>query len=482
MYRNLLVVSVLLSLVPTAQLFCSTPAIRNGAAKLKKRGRRIRFKCYRGFTLVGPIDASCTQNGWSPSETPVCVSTGCLQHPQFDNGEVSIVSNVSGVLVPSGSILQFTCYPGHLLQGDPVSWCDGLLWNSSIPTCTLPYTPPRLSCSFNDVDTTPTCGWSSSLDLDTVWTLTNSSTPTVGTGPNTGFVGASYIYLEASGEKIGSKARFISPVYPANISTDACIFFAFYMQGVDMGSLRVGQGPDGLQDNLQTLDEFIGDFGAVWNLAVVQIQPSRNPFQLFFEGTVGNSYLSDIAIDAIHILNGSDCTEVRTSHTRPQPTTLKSLSPASCWGRCDRNGSDYIASNGWVEGVCDCTPICLLGVRACCTDYVTECGISKISPRVEVASWVTWSTITGIACLVIVGLIVLLTAARWQHVRPERMDENEDDMARMVEDDSDDQAETGAQGGSGKQRRFSDLEEIDFTLATEQETDQPLKNRQITQI
>ena len=30
----------------------------------------------------------------------------------------------------------------------------------------------------------------------------------------------------------------------------------------------------------------------------------RNPFQLFFEGTVGNSYLSDIAIDAIHILNG----------------------------------------------------------------------------------------------------------------------------------------------------------------------------------
>ena len=62
------------------------------------------------------------------------------------------------------------------------------------------------------------------------------------------------------------------------------------------------------------------------------------------------------------------------------------------------------------------------------------------------------------------------------------MDENEDDMARMVEDDSDDQAETGAQGGSGKQRRFSDLEEIDFTLATKQETDQPLKNRQITQI
>ena len=60
------------------------------------------------------------------------------------------------------------------------------------------------------------------------------------------------------------------------------------------------------------------------------------------------------------------------------------------------------------------------------------------------------------------------------------MDENEDDMTRMVEDDSDDQTESGAR--SGKQRRFSDLEEIDFTLATEQETDQPLKNRQITQI
>ena len=33
---------------------CPAPAVQNGAAKLRKRGRRIKYKCYRGFTIVGP--------------------------------------------------------------------------------------------------------------------------------------------------------------------------------------------------------------------------------------------------------------------------------------------------------------------------------------------------------------------------------------------------------------------------------------------
>jgi hypothetical protein len=30
------------------------------------------------------------------------------------------------------------------MDGAAVSWCDGVLWNSSAPVCTLPFTPPRL--------------------------------------------------------------------------------------------------------------------------------------------------------------------------------------------------------------------------------------------------------------------------------------------------------------------------------------------------
>ena len=40
---------------------CPAPAVQNGAAKLRKRGRRIKYKCYRGFTIVGPKQVAGTQ-------------------------------------------------------------------------------------------------------------------------------------------------------------------------------------------------------------------------------------------------------------------------------------------------------------------------------------------------------------------------------------------------------------------------------------
>ena len=39
---------------------CPAPAVQNGAAKLRKRGRRIKYKCYRGFTIVGPKQVGVT--------------------------------------------------------------------------------------------------------------------------------------------------------------------------------------------------------------------------------------------------------------------------------------------------------------------------------------------------------------------------------------------------------------------------------------
>ena len=33
---------------------CQAPPIQNGAAKLRKRGKKIKYRCYRGFSIVGP--------------------------------------------------------------------------------------------------------------------------------------------------------------------------------------------------------------------------------------------------------------------------------------------------------------------------------------------------------------------------------------------------------------------------------------------
>jgi hypothetical protein len=100
---------------------------------------------------------------------------------------------------------------GHVMDGAAVSWCDGVLWNSSAPVCTLPFTPPRLrdlkpkletcsmkkaklkhsllklsimgsylclvwkmsSCNFNDVDVPRLCGWEQAMEDDADWTLFN---------------------------------------------------------------------------------------------------------------------------------------------------------------------------------------------------------------------------------------------------------------------------------------------------------------------
>ena len=81
--------------------------------------------------------------------------------------------------------------------------------------------------------------------------------------------GSYYMFMESSGALLNSSARFISPVYPANYSSGYCLKFAFYMQvglgkwglkhlililifflqGIDMGELVIGQGPDKLEVN-----------------------------------------------------------------------------------------------------------------------------------------------------------------------------------------------------------------------------------------
>ena len=37
---------------------CTAPAIQNGAARLRRRGEKIKYKCYRGYSRVGPNQVS----------------------------------------------------------------------------------------------------------------------------------------------------------------------------------------------------------------------------------------------------------------------------------------------------------------------------------------------------------------------------------------------------------------------------------------
>ena len=157
------------------------------------------------------MKANCINGSWRPQETPICVSDTCQDLVTPVNGEVEQLDTWRGYKVTRGSVLRYTCQPGHVLEGDQIIWCDGLLWNSSVPVCTAPISRARTSCNFDDVDVDPLCGWSqrlvtfcyprllhllkhSSDDDDFDWLLTSEATPTPGTGPSSAYDGTKEVH------------------------------------------------------------------------------------------------------------------------------------------------------------------------------------------------------------------------------------------------------------------------------------------------
>ena len=179
--------------------------------------------------------------------------------------------------------------------------CDGISWNGTTPNCTRPPDPPMTECGFEDEQL---CGWSQSETdvLDWNWGRSSIANITRGTGPprdgNWGFA-----YVDSSGADPNSTAALFSPVYPGNLGpTGACFSLRYSMNGASMGSLSIFQVPEGTY-NLSTvpsgalLATIIGDQGEDWKQLRVGLEESDDDFQIVIEATVGNSYLSDFAID-----------------------------------------------------------------------------------------------------------------------------------------------------------------------------------------
>ena len=357
-------------------------------------------------------------------------------------------------------MIRYACDTGHFMEGDPLLWCDGILWNSSAPVCHRPYKTPRISCNFDDVDVDPWCGFSQSLKDNFEWIIMEKSTPTRNTGPEDAFEGRKYIYMDASMKLENETAKLDSPIYDQNKSVDACLKFVFYMHGVDMGGLRIGQSLEGKDEPEEIIEEFCGNFEDAWQTALVNIKPVTGNFLYFIEGSVGFSYLSDIAVDAIEMMQGNACKQMRSTYKPPTPMMDRQRSPASCWARCDLNGSVVGAGRGWVEGVCDCTPGCLLGLGVeCCEDYISQCSYNKIEPRMEIWGWLRWSAPVGVVfVLLMVGSFILIVA-RWRVVVPVRK-EGEEDIVQMIDEEDDVDLPSV--------RRMMETEEfLDFNLATQ---------------
>ncbi|XP_069124707.1 MAM and LDL-receptor class A domain-containing protein 1-like isoform X2 [Argopecten irradians] len=155
-----------------------------------------------------------------------------------------------------------------------------------------------LDCSFED----DFCTWTNENTSDVFdWLRYRGPTSTPGTGPTKDHTSGKgfYIYMEASSPRIiTDTARLSSPFLPPT-PWGYCVRFWLLMYGRDMGSLRMiisdQNGNETVKWNLH------GEQSNQWQSYSVFIESPFLTNRIVFEGEVGPSYRSDIAIDDISI-------------------------------------------------------------------------------------------------------------------------------------------------------------------------------------
>ncbi|XP_067342984.1 MAM and LDL-receptor class A domain-containing protein 1 isoform X2 [Channa argus] len=190
------------------------------------------------------------------------------------------------------------------------------------------------------------CGWQQEQSGGDVfdWTRLKGPTPTFNTGPwkdhTLGTTYGYYLYIESSfPQEFKDTAVLLSRVFQptnqggqnASSSRHHCVFrFHYHMFGSHVFCLAVylrttatGRG--------HMLWVRYGDQGNLWHRKTLYLNSAR-PFQILIEGTVGDDFNGDIAIDDLSFL---DCEpyegELPTNSTVPAVTTpTPTVQPHSC--------------------------------------------------------------------------------------------------------------------------------------------------------
>ncbi|KAL9953476.1 hypothetical protein ACROYT_G040898 [Oculina patagonica] len=148
-----------------------------------------------------------------------------------------------------------------------------------------------VSCNF---DRGLCFGWTQSKLDDFDWTLYSGSTPSSDTGPSSDHGGSGmYLYTEATGWYTGANAKLQFAV--PRSESPSCLMFFYHMYGSSMGTLNVYNG------NVKIFSKS-GDQGNVWKKVTATLHPTN---VITFEGIIGSSFRSDIAIDDVTVMEGN---------------------------------------------------------------------------------------------------------------------------------------------------------------------------------
>ncbi|TGZ46734.1 Uncharacterized protein DBV15_05495 [Temnothorax longispinosus] len=377
---------------------CPVMRLNNGRIRIRGRGRIVRFNCLDGFTLVGNKYSTCVRGQWD-TPAPVCVNTGCPSTPAPDHLIMAQKFN--------GAILMFFCEPGYSLIGSAEIYCDGRQWNGTIPYCRNANASAPTKCDFESPDL---CWWQQDPQHDFDWKRHNFETPSlhIGTGPTHDHtLGAGndghYLYIEASGRLVNDTARIISPLYNSSLTESGCFSFWYHMYGATIGSLNIYFK----QENSTSLLIFTksGNQGNQWFHGISDLPKANASFQIIVEGVRGASYVSDIAIDDVAILQGEECVvkNESTSVTVGDDDQVEIINAQqTCRDRCVSSESNVTSAPPFGPEKCVCTIDCAER-SICCPDYAEYCilGYSTIldsitgSPSNATIAPMKNSTLTG---------------------------------------------------------------------------------------
>ncbi|CAH0548931.1 unnamed protein product [Brassicogethes aeneus] len=347
---------------------CNRYRLINGRAKYRQRQRFVRFLCNPGFQLMGDKYATCTRGHWDLDSVPVCVKNTCRALNKTELNNLLIFPTMGG------AVLNFYCKQGYTLNGNNQVYCNGTHWQNGIPRCFVSHTTPPLSCNFESEDI---CGWQHDLNHDFDWRRMNYNTPsgTIGTGPEYDHTkgageGGYYMYIESSSRRENDTARLISPFYQKT-ATDTCFEFYYHMYGATTGTLRVYLKKMNESWNLlesKMIFDLKGNQGSHWFRSLHFLGPIEQDYQIIIEGIRGRSYISDIAIDDVKIIENCQREEIVSTSTTEISYGTETVRVESCENHCG-----MVSSNNEYDIIsCDCDENCLDNNR-CCPDYIDHC-------------------------------------------------------------------------------------------------------------
>ncbi|EFN84956.1 MAM domain-containing glycosylphosphatidylinositol anchor protein 1 [Harpegnathos saltator] len=350
---------------------CPPVHLKNGKVRIRARGRIMRYDCFEGYLLVGNKYTSCMHGNWD-TPVPVCVSTKCTPPPRPPH--MFMVSKARG------GILMFFCEPGYSLIGSAEIYCDGRNWNSSVPSCQDSNIPPPTKCDFEDRDL---CMWQPDPHHDFDWKRHNFATSSaiISTGPTHDHTlgpgnDGHYLFTEASGQLVNDTARIISPLYNSSLTESGCFSFWYHMYGgITIGRLNVYFKYETNNTWLLMFNKE-GDQGNQWLQGIFNLPKSNVSFQIIIEGVRGLTYISDIAIDDVAILQGDECVVKNniTGVTVGDDDQVEVVNAQqTCKGKCVYSMTEAVHTTPkYGPESCYCTFDCIER-SMCCPDYEEYC-------------------------------------------------------------------------------------------------------------